>query len=770
MRILTRYILKEVFSHSLLGLLVFTFVIYFPSLNRLLELVVRRNMPPSSILLLFLLPLPSVLVMTIPIAILLGVLIGLSRMAADGEVIAAGAAGVNVGQFVRPVMLYAVLGCLVASAMSLTLAPASAWKLMTMENDLRSTQLPYEIKPRVFIEQFPKFLLYLRDVTASGARWKGVFVANTSQPDNPEVTLAQTGYIAPNADGAGYTLHLDRGATQKIDSQHPHDYSVISFTDTDINIPMEGATATIPRLRPAPTQTFPQLTRYIRNPRYRHDGLVELNYRLALPFAALALAWVGLPLGMFTRKGGKAVGVMMAILIVFIYYVIMALGRELALQGRLNPELGLWGANAAFAVAGMIVLFRRRRIRAQSLWAPNAWQKLSPRFRFRRISWLRKRKLLPQEVFLKRRRIGGRTLQILDLYIVGQWLFYGAITEIALTGIYIIFDFFQMLNDIVRNHASTGTVLSYYSYLVPQVIYLVLPLSVLVATLVSLSLLTKSSQIIAMKSAGISLYRVALPVALGAVAASGLMFVLNDRYLPALNQRQDALHNEIQGRPAQTYFRTGWPWICGRSNRIYNYRFFDSYHNVFADLSVFEFDPTLHMTRRIYAQRAFWEPHLGEWILEDGWMRKLDGDRVAVYRPFSVAGFPSLTESPSYFKTEVRTSEQMSVLELRRYIEELRQSGFDVVRLTVQFYRKFSYPLVALVVVLIGIPFGFTVGRKGALSGIALSLGIAVAFWSVSSLFQAMGNLNQLPPSVAAWTPDVLFGMGGAYLLLRVRT
>jgi lipopolysaccharide export LptBFGC system permease protein LptF len=112
----------------------------------------------------------------------------------------------------------------------------------------------------------------------------------------------------------------------------------------------------------------------------------------------------------------------------------------------------------------------------------------------------------------------------------------------------------------------------------------------------------------------------------------------------------------------------------------------------------------------------------------------------------------------------------MSVLELRHYIEELRQSGFDVVRLTVQFYRKFSYPLVALVVVLIGIPFGFTVGRKGALSGIALSLGIAVAFWSISSLFQAMGNLNQLPPAVAAWTPDVLFGMGGAYLMLRVRT
>ncbi|MGH9469304.1 MAG: LptF/LptG family permease, partial [Terriglobia bacterium] len=126
MRILTRYILKEVSSHSLLGLLVFTFVIYFPSLNRLLELAVRRNLSPGSVALLFLAPLPGVLALTVPIAVLLGVLIGLNRMAADGEVIAARAAGVPFGQFARPVMIYALAGWAVASSMSLALAPASA--------------------------------------------------------------------------------------------------------------------------------------------------------------------------------------------------------------------------------------------------------------------------------------------------------------------------------------------------------------------------------------------------------------------------------------------------------------------------------------------------------------------------------------------------------------------------------------------------------------------------------------------------------------------
>jgi lipopolysaccharide export LptBFGC system permease protein LptF len=78
--------------------------------------------------------------------------------------------------------------------------------------------------------------------------------------------------------------------------------------------------------------------------------------------------------------------------------------------------------------------------------------------------------------------------------------------------------------------------------------------------------------------------------------------------------------------------------------------------------------------------------------------------------------------------------------------------------------------LVAFVVGLIGIPFSFSAGRKGALTGIALSIGIGIVYWSVSSLFEAMGNLGQLPPTIAAWSPDVLFGAGGIYLLLRVRT
>jgi LPS export ABC transporter permease LptG/LPS export ABC transporter permease LptF len=775
MRILTRYILREVFSHSLLGLLIFTFVIYIPYISRLLELVARHDLGLSSVITLFLAPVPGILVLTIPMSVLVGTLIGLSRMAADGEVIAARAAGMALSQFVRPVIIFALLGWGVTSLMSLFLAPDAALKLNRMETMLKTSQAPYEIQPRVFIEQFPNFLIYLEDVSGSHYRWKGVFLVDSSQRDAPKVTLAESGILVNDPDSQGLTLHLERGTTHEIDPQQPGRYSVSSFTTTDIPLPGAESNANGTE-RLAPTmQPLSELIGEVQNPSTglsgtedRRAALVELNYRFALPVASLALALVGIPLGLVTRKGGKPVGVMLTLLAVFVYYVIMVFGLSLAKQGRVSPALGLWAANVIVALLGLLMMTRLPRVWAHLQFVLEWFEAAAQRFE----RWRRRRaRPAPESAFLHPRVPGNRIFQILDVYVIRGWAFHFAVLLVAFIGIYIVFDFFQILTDVVRNHAGARLVLSYYRYFSPQILYTMLPLSILVATLVNFSIMTKTNQVIAIKSAGISLYRISLPVLFVAALLSAGMFVLGDEYLPETNQRQDALRNQIKGRPVQTHYRPDRQWIFGESNRMYNYRFFDPDRDVFADLSVFEFgQPGFRLTRRIYAARAFWEPNINGWVLENGWSRDLSGDRVTAYTPFSVATFKELTEHPSYFKKEVKTSEQMSALELRRYIDELSQSGFDVVRLSVQLYRKFSYPLIAFVVALIAIPFSFSMGRKGALSSVALSIGIAIVYWSTSSLFEAMGNLSQLPPAVAAWAPDLLFGLAGVFLLLRIRT
>jgi LPS export ABC transporter permease LptF/LPS export ABC transporter permease LptG len=767
MRILTRYILKETFSHSLIGLLVFTFVIFIRQLGSLLELVVRRNVPMRDMATLFLLPVPGILMITIPLAVMVGTLIGLSRMAADGEVVAARATGIGLGAFVRPIMILAVAGWAVTLWMGLVLAPQAMRKMNRMETGLSASQAPYEIQPRVFNEQFPNLLLYLEDVTGSRSSWRGVFIADLAQRNSVKLTLAERGVLVNEAARNRFVLHLEQGTMHEYDATRPEEYSITSFSDTEIPIIVDQGSGGTGRNSP-PYLSLTQLWQRVHQPRDRQAALVELHWRFALPVAAIVLALVGIPLGISTRKGGKSLGVMLSLLLFFVYYILMAFGRSFAMQGRVSPVIGLWLANVLFTLAGILMLSNLSHVGNRLVFLQDALDDIVKRWQ----KWRARRSHSHHHAALPApAKVGGRFLQILDIYVIRGWIFYFGVLLIAFTGVYLIFDFFQVLGDIVRNQISARVVVDYYRYLLPQVIYLMLPLSILVATLVNFGLLTKTNQVIAIKSAGVSLYRLSVPVLTLTALLSAGMFLFADRVLPETNQRQNGFRNQIKGKPAQTLYRPDRQWIFGSSSRIYNYTFFDPDQNVFANLSVFEFDPvTFRMNRRIFAARAVWETPIHGWILENGWARDIDGDRVTKYTTFRVETFKELTEEPSYFKKEVKPSEQMSAFELRQYIADLRQSGFDVVRLSVQFYRKFSFPLIAFVVTLIGIPFSFTMGAKGALTGVALSIGIAIAYWSTSSLLEAMGNLSQLPPAMAAWSPDILFGLAGAYLLLRMKT
>jgi LPS export ABC transporter permease LptG len=302
-------------------------------------------------------------------------------------------------------------------------------------------------------------------------------------------------------------------------------------------------------------------------------------------------------------------------------------------------------------------------------------------------------------------------------------------------------------------------------------IYLMTPLSVLIAVLVTFGLMQKANEITAMKATGISIYRMIVPVLLIAAFIPVGLFFFDQFYLPHANKRQDQLWNAIKGKPPQTYLRPDRKWIFGQQSTIYYYELFDPDRDQFGSISVFEFNPaTFQFTRRVYSTRAHWAPDLHKWIFEGGWERDFDGPAIRQYRKFDVATFPELAEGPAYFKKEVKQSSEMSYEELSRYIKDLQQSGFDVVRLRVQLQKKFAFPLITFVMAVLAIPFALSAGRRGALAGVATAIGIAVTYWVASGLFEAMGNVSQLPAALAAWAPDVIFGFAGGYMILKVPT
>jgi LPS export ABC transporter permease LptG len=307
--------------------------------------------------------------------------------------------------------------------------------------------------------------------------------------------------------------------------------------------------------------------------------------------------------------------------------------------------------------------------------------------------------------------------------------------------------------------------------LTPSLVYQILPISVLVAILGAFGILSKQNEITAFKACGVSLHRLALPVVLASLLFSGGLFAFDFYYVPGANRKQDALRDEIKGRATQTYLNPDRKWIWGEGSRIFYYKYFDPSDKTMAGAYVFELEPsTFRMTRQIYGERAHWEASLKSWVFENGWSSDFRGVERTSYRTFPVATFGEVTESPDYFLKEAVQDKQMNFLQLGHYIRDLQQSGFDTLKLQVQLYRKFSIPLFALIMSLIAVPFSFLVGRRGAMTWIGVSIGIALSYWGIGILFEKLGDVNLLPPAMAAWSPNALFSLTGLYLLMRMKT
>jgi lipopolysaccharide export system permease protein len=152
-------------------------------------------------------------------------------------------------------------------------------------------------------------------------------------------------------------------------------------------------------------------------------------------------------------------------------------------------------------------------------------------------------------------------------------------------------------------------------------------------------------------------------------------------------------------------------------------------------------------------------------------VRDFSGGTIVRYQQLPpVTSLPELTEPPSYFNREVRQAFQMSWRELRNYIDGLHRAGFDVSNLTVQWHRKLAFPVMSPVIMLLGIPFAFLVGTRGATGGVALGVAIGIVYWSLAELLQAMGGVGQLPPLLAGWSPDIIFFFLGLYFFFKMPT
>ena len=773
LRITDRYILREVVPPFLLALLVLTFVLMLPPLMNQAEELIAKGVDGTTIARLMLMLVPQGLGLAIPMALLLGILMGLGRMSTDRETVALQACGVSVYRTLWPVALVALLATGATFYVIEVAVPQANQRFRELTLRVLTSRAEGEVKPRVFYDGFDNLTLYVRESSPAG--WSDVFLADSRQPDQLDVSVAEHGRVEIARDRQAVDLVLYNGTRHRSDGHDPAAYELHEFGDIRISI---GAESVFPQSTPQPglnELTLPELRVEAERMRARgespHRPIMEIHERFSVPVACLVFALVGVGLGITTRKDAKSSSFALGIGVIFIYYVSMYLPEAMAKGALVSPHLAKWLPNIVLGLAGLILVVWRSHLAERRITVPL-------------LSGRRGRPggggsaagsdsgSQPPRARVVRLSAGGlRGLSLLDWYVVLMYLRWVSLALVGLLGIFYISTFIDLADKLFKGQTSMSQLLEYFWFATPQFVYYVLPISALLATLVTIGALTRSSELTVMKACGISLARVALPMFALSLVWSACLFALEEGVLGTANRRAEAIRHEIRSGSPPPSSLLNRRWIAGAGSTIYHTRYVDHEQAAINGLSVYELEEgPWRLHRRTFAARATFSDG---WAGEDVWMRRFptseaEGD-APVFTSAAAQALP-FVDPPETFRTEQPDASVMGFRELDRYIETLRARGLDVVSLVVALHRKASFPFVCFVLTLIAVPFAVTTGSRGALYGVGAGIVLAFSYWVILSVFGAIGSAGLLAPALAAWAPNVLFSGTATYFLLTART
>ncbi len=757
MRIIDRYVIREVVWPFVIGLLIFTFMLIIPYLIDYAESFISKGVATLVVLRIMATLLPSTLALTIPMSLLLGLLVAFGRLSADREFVAMQACGVSLRRLLRPVGLLSVLGWAATTYVYLVAAPNANQRYREIAFSIVAERAEGEVRPRVFFEDFPDLVLYVREVPASGGGWRDVFMVDSRPGQPPATYLARQGRVVIDRERRTVEMVLEDGARHTADAAGK--YEVFQFKQLLLRLDPE---AVFPRQGPAPgarEMSIPQLQARAAELEaqgiYPHSELFEIQKKFSIPFACLVFGLIGLALGVSNRRDGKLASFVIGVGVIFIYYVLLWLGQSLVRGHIVPPWVSAWTPNIVLGGAGLLLLRWRDRAADRSIRF-GGLARMIPAFR---IPPLR----LPM-------------LGTLDRYVAATYARVASLAALAMAGLFYISTFLELSDKVFRGtpEATWSRLAAYLWFITPQYVYYIVPLSVLLAALVTIGILTKNSELVVMKACGISLYRVAMPMLVGAIIAGGVLFMLEQTILGPSNRRAEAIRHVLRGGSPQTFDVLLRRWVVGSSGDIYHFDYYDPRAQQLVNLTIYEFGARMpSLARRTFAERAVYVGGAAggsdAWGLERGWTRELtDTGYTKTFTPFEQTEVG--IESTAYFTTQQPDERFMSYSQLRDYTERLRRSGFDVSAQLVALERKISFPFVTIVMTLLAVPFAVTTGRHGAMYGIGIGIVLAITYWVAISIFAALGTGGLVTPVLAAWAPNLLFGAGAGYLLLTVRT
>jgi len=380
-RILNRYLFLEILVPFFFGLGVFTFVLLIARILKLVELVVNRGVPLLDILKTFSLILPAFLEVTVPMALLLAILLGLGRLASDSEIVALKTSGVSLYQMTKPIAVFAAVAAVATFAIAIWVRPWANGALRQQLFEVVKSRVSAGFKEKVFNTDFPGLVIYIEEIEPGGGTLKGILISDARRPDNRNTVIAKIGLLVPNEDSKTVTLRILDGTIYGVGGS-ANAFQKTDFTVYDVSLNLTNL-AEMRREKDPKEMTLSELRERIAQ-KYAanapaHEEEIEMHRKFSIPFACVVFTLVGIPLSIPPTRAVRSRGFSMSLALIFLYYIPLTVGQTVAEKGYVPASLGLWSPNVIFLAIGVVLFVSAARESPIHQW--DSVQRLSLRSR-----------------------------------------------------------------------------------------------------------------------------------------------------------------------------------------------------------------------------------------------------------------------------------------------------------------------------------------------------------------------------------------------------
>lgn len=341
----------------------------------------------------------------------------------------------------------------------------------------------------------------------------------------------------------------------------------------------------------------------------------------------------------------------------------------------------------------------------------------------------------------------------------------------GLMTVYLVVDFFEKVRRFIRYDVQLVTLVEYFALRTPAIFFQIAPLAILMATLLTLGVFSRNREITAMRSCGISLMRIALPFFLFSFAVAGILFLFSAVIIPYSTATADYVKSvKIEKKPGGPATKTDRSWIQIGDRTLMNFAMVEADGSTLNRVTLYQLGEDYRLMRMTEARDAHYTAQ--GWVLLEGSHRRLLPDGGVQVEMFEQVPIP-LSQTPEDFTAWLSTeTEEMTLADLRTYINRLRKDGYNVARFLTDYHGRIAFPFVSIVMAMVGIALSLRqsgVRGRGMAMGIGLALAIGFLYWAAHSVAIALGHSGALTPLIAGWLANLLFFSLGSALFLQVR-